>query len=85
MYSLIGVRQEKENLPKDRHQQSSSCCDSQEHFDAVLPGYHMSKKHWNTIIMDGSLGDDLIRQWIDDSYFLVAGNLTKKQKQEIGF
>ena len=55
-----------------------------EHFDAVLPGYHMSKKHWNTIIMDRSPGDDLITQWIDDSYFLVVRNLTKKQQQEIG-
>ena len=55
-----------------------------ETYNAVLPGYHMNKKHWNTIIIDGTIDDDLIRQWIGNSYFLVARNLTIKQQQEIG-
>jgi predicted DNA-binding protein (MmcQ/YjbR family) len=38
----------------------------------VLPGYHMNKKHWNTIIVDGSAPVKLLKQWIDDSYALVA-------------
>jgi len=43
-----------------------------EQYPAVLPGYHMNKKHWNTIIVDGSLTAGQLRQFITDSYFLVA-------------
>ena len=43
-----------------------------EQYDCVLPGYHMNKKHWNTIIVNGSISSTLIRSWIDHSYELVA-------------
>jgi predicted DNA-binding protein (MmcQ/YjbR family) len=45
--------------------------DLREKFTSVIPGYHMNKKHWNTIIVDGSIPDDLIFNWIDHSYSLV--------------
>ena len=54
-----------------------------EHYDAVKPGYHMNKKHWNTVLLDSSIPDKLIRQWIDDSYDLVVKGLTKKEKQAL--
>jgi predicted DNA-binding protein (MmcQ/YjbR family) len=54
-----------------------------ERYTAVQPGYHMNKKHWITVIMDGSISDKLLRQWIDDSYDLVASGLTKSQKQAL--
>lgn len=51
-----------------------------ETYEAVLPGYHMNKKHWNTVQMDGTLPDKLVLSWIDKSYQLVASSLTKTQK-----
>ena len=54
-----------------------------EKYDAVQPGYHMSKKHWNTVLMDGSLPDKLVLSWIDNSYLLVGTSLTKSQKLKI--
>ena len=51
-----------------------------EQYTCVLPGYHMSKKHWNTVLIDGSIPDKLLCQWIDESYQLVVGGLTKIQK-----
>ena len=54
-----------------------------ENYSCVIPGYHMNKKHWNTIICDGSVNNKLIKQWIDDSYQLVASSLTKKLKEEL--
>jgi len=54
-----------------------------ERYSCVLPGYHMSKKHWSTIICDGSAKESLIKEWIDDSYNLVYNGLTKKIKTEI--
>ncbi|MBO9591298.1 MAG: MmcQ/YjbR family DNA-binding protein [Niabella sp.] len=43
-----------------------------EQYACVLPGYHMNKKHWNTIIVDGSVSSRLLKEWITDSYNLVA-------------
>lgn len=54
-----------------------------EQYDAVQPGYHMSKKHWNTVLMDGSIADAVIYQWVDDSYDLVVASLPKKIQQEL--
>jgi predicted DNA-binding protein (MmcQ/YjbR family) len=51
-----------------------------EQYDAVEPGYHMNKKHWNTVVIDGSIPDRLLHEWVDHSYDLVASALTKKEK-----
>jgi predicted DNA-binding protein (MmcQ/YjbR family) len=51
-----------------------------ERYDSVTPGYHMNKKHWNTVQMDGSIPDREFRKWIDDSYHLVVAKLTKKDR-----
>jgi predicted DNA-binding protein (MmcQ/YjbR family) len=48
-----------------------------EEYPCVLPGYHMNKKHWNTIIIDGSVSAKQLKEWIDWSYELVKG---KKKK-----
>ncbi len=42
-----------------------------ETYPCVLPGYHMNKKHWNTIVVDGSIPNSLLKEWIDHSYHLV--------------
>jgi predicted DNA-binding protein (MmcQ/YjbR family) len=44
-----------------------------EEFHCVLPGYHMNKKHWNTIVVDGSVSTKQLKEWIDHSYNLVCG------------
>ena len=52
-------------------------------FPAILPGYHMNKRHWNTLVLDGSLPDDLILSLIDDSYDLVVKGLPKVARQQL--
>jgi len=42
---------------------------------AVLPGYHLNKRHWNTVILDGSLPEQMIKDMIEDSYDLVVSQL----------
>ncbi len=54
-----------------------------EHYPAVLPGYHMNKRLWNTIFLDGTLDNDLVKSWIDDSYDLVVEKLPKKERERI--
>ncbi len=52
-----------------------------EQYAAVLPGYHMNKKLWNTIVMDGSIPAKIVRGMIDDSYELVVKSLPKKMQE----
>lgn len=49
-----------------------------ERYAAVLPGYHMNKQHWNTVLIDGSISNQLLLQWTKDSYDLVVQSLPKK-------
>ena len=51
-----------------------------EQYSSILPGYHMNKKHWNTIIIDGSISGNILRNFIKDSHQLVAGNPKKNKK-----
>lgn len=52
-------------------------------FPAITPGYHMNKKHWNTIILDGSITDEKIFFLVDLSYELVYKKLKKSEKKEL--
>jgi predicted DNA-binding protein (MmcQ/YjbR family) len=54
-----------------------------EEYSCVIPGYHMSKKHWNTVIADGTVSDNVLRSWINDSYNLVVGSLPKAEKAKL--
>jgi len=57
--------------------------DLRDQYESILPGYHMSKKHWNTLLLDGSLPSPLIKELIDHSYELVVGGLTKKDREKL--
>lgn len=52
-------------------------------FPSIIPGYHMNKRLWNTIILDGSVPSGEIQRMIDNSFMLVVNNMTKKDQQSI--
>jgi predicted DNA-binding protein (MmcQ/YjbR family) len=52
---------------------------------AVLPGYHLNKRHWNTVIVDGSLHEQAIKDMVEDSYDLVVSRLPEPQRRELGW
>ena len=52
-------------------------------YNAIQPGYHMSKIHWNTVDVHGDVSDSLLKELIDHSYDLVLSSLTKKVREEI--
>ncbi|MFH1525986.1 MAG: MmcQ/YjbR family DNA-binding protein [Bacteroidota bacterium] len=52
-------------------------------YDYVIPGYHMNKKHWNTIELDKNVDYNLLLEWIDDSYNLIVGSLSKKAQEDL--
>ena len=52
--------------------------------EGIIPGYHMNKRHWNTVVLDGSVPSRLVRELIDHSYALVTASLTAKMRKELG-
>jgi predicted DNA-binding protein (MmcQ/YjbR family) len=54
-----------------------------ERYTSVQEAYHMNKKHWITVLVDGKIPDRLIRQWIDNSYDLVKAGLSKSIRMKL--
>lgn len=80
MFALTGLNKELfVNLKCD----PDKAIELRQEFNCVSPGYHMSKKHWNTVIIDGSVSVDQVKEWIDDSYNLIVAGLTKKKRDEL--
>lgn len=82
MFALLGEGEQIENL--------NLKCDPQDALalraahKAITPGYHMNKQHWNTLLLDGSLPDDLVLELIDHSYDLVTAKLPKAKRKDLG-
>lgn len=77
-------------VPLDEELKMNLKCDPdeaielRERFSAVLPGYHMNKKYWNTVLIDGSVSDNMLRIWIEKSYRLVVAKLPQKERERLG-
>ncbi|MBC6605815.1 MmcQ/YjbR family DNA-binding protein [Hymenobacter sp. BT188] len=54
-----------------------------EEFDYVLPGYHMNKKHWNTVVIGSGVSASQLREWTDHSYDLVRASLPRAIREEL--
>jgi predicted DNA-binding protein (MmcQ/YjbR family) len=52
---------------------------------AVLPGYHLNKRHWNTVIIDGSMPERMIKDMVEDSYDLVVSHLPVSRRWALGW
>src|SRR5712672_1598220 len=52
---------------------------------AVLPGYHLNKRHWNTVIIDGSVSEQMLKDMIEDSYDLVVSGLPASRRRALGW
>ena len=53
--------------------------------EAITPGYHLNKRHWNTVVLDGSLPDAMVRDMIEDSYDLIVAALPKARQRALGW
>ena len=61
----------------------SRAVELREEYDGIKPGWHMNKKHWNTILLDGTVPSTLIEEMLDHSYELVVGSLKKADRERI--
>lgn len=76
-------------VPEDVPARMNLKCDPEralelrDQYEGITPGYHMNKRHWNTVRLDGSVPGDLVVEMIADSYALVVKGLTKKQREAL--
>ena len=54
-------------------------------YPTIKPGYHLNKRHWNTVTIDGSVPDRIVGDMLEDSYDLVVASLSKKKQRELGW
>ena len=77
-------------VPEDVPARMNLKCDPEralelrDQYEGITPGWHMNKRHWNTVLLDGSVPGGLVREMIEESYALVVKGLTKKQREELG-
>ena len=57
--------------------------DLREEHHGIRPGWHMNKKHWNSVMTDGSVGEKLFKELVDHSYELIVKSLPKKTREEL--
>jgi len=81
MFALVGDNQGvgRVNLKCD----PDKAIELREKYPSIIPGYHMNKRHWNTILLDSSVPADKIRQLIDHSYGLVVNGLMDGERNEM--
>ena len=51
----------------------------------VVPGYHLNKRHWNTVLCDGSLPDQMVRDMVEDSYDLIVAAMPRAVRERLGW
>lgn len=80
MFALLGINDDplRINLKCDPHKAELL----RQQYPAVLPGYHMNKRHWNTVVLDGSVSEMALKEMIDESYELVVKGLPKSRRPQ---
>lgn len=54
-------------------------------WEAITAGYHLNKRHWNTVVMDGTVPDRLLHDMVEDSYDLIVSAMTKRVQEQLGW
>ena len=83
MFATLGIDETTENGRMNLKCDPERSPELREEHEAIVPGYHMNKKHWNTLVLDGSLPAELIRELVEHSYQLVRRSLPKKLRDEL--
>lgn len=80
IFALVSIEQKEFiNLKNEPYEN----VELREVYDGIKPGYHMNKKHWNSVYFNSDVGTPLLKKMIDVSYRLIRGSLTKKEKENL--
>ena len=83
MFATLGIDEKDENGRMNLKCDPDRSPELREEHEAILPGYHMNKKHWTTLVLGGSLPAKLVRELVEHSYQLVHQSLPKKSREEL--
>jgi predicted DNA-binding protein (MmcQ/YjbR family) len=83
MFALVGLEHQPSKVNLKCNPEKAIIL--REEYEDIIAGFHMNKKHWNTIAIESRLPNKLIVELIDHSYNLVIKSLTKKKQKELGF
>lgn len=81
MFALLSYREGKENLSLKCELELAEVLRRQ--YTSVTPGYHLNKHHWNTLILDGSIPEQEVKELIDLSYMLVVKSLKRDERAKL--
>lgn len=81
MFALFSHREGRDNLSLKCEPELAEVLRRQ--YTSVTPGYYLNKRHWNTLILDGTIPEQEIKEWIDLSYQLVVKSLTRDEKAKL--
>jgi predicted DNA-binding protein (MmcQ/YjbR family) len=81
MFALIAEDEEPAHISLKVDPQEGELLRQQ--YTAIGPGYHLNKRHWITVVLDGSVPDDLLHALVDDSYDLVVRSLTRAAREAL--
>lgn len=81
MFALTGLESERfamtlKNTPEKNEELRAE-------YPGITGAYHMNKRHWSTVKVDSNIKDNLLKEWIDESYEIVVSNLPKKTREEL--
>ena len=80
IFALVSLDEQRINLKCDPEKAIAL----REQYPDVIPGYHMNKRYWNTVLLNGAVPAKHILEWINESYALVADALPAKLRRELG-
>ncbi|MDA3818369.1 MAG: MmcQ/YjbR family DNA-binding protein [Prolixibacteraceae bacterium] len=83
MNKMFALTDLEENLWVNVKCNPETAIELRERYSFVMPGFHMNKKHWNTIRIDETVPDTFVKKWVDHSYKLVVKSLSKKLQAEL--
>jgi len=83
MFALLGIEKTPLSINLKCDPDDAQILRSQ--FKTITPGYHMNKEHWNTVLINAGLDEDIVKKLISDSYALVVKSLSKTKRKELGF
>lgn len=78
MFCLLGLDDTRVSLKNDPEKNIQL----RAHYQAIIPGYHLNKEHWNTITLNGTVPPNLLKEMIDESYRLIVISLPKMKQEE---
>lgn len=81
IFAIMGI--DKKPVSVNLKCEPEKALELREEYDYIIPGFHMNKKHWNTVIAESEISDDLLQELIDESYKLIFDKLPKKLKMQI--